>query len=465
MALTEDQHRSVYVGAYALLGLLLVAGNFVIIPVIVQMLLYTLAILYIACHQSLRMFDRNPETGEQQEVEAVSTKDAMLFPFIGSGALLTLYLVYKFVGKYWVNMLLNAYLTILGIAALGETLRPILEALSPASIREKRWKWQQSIPWPLGDKKDPPWNISFGPMHILAYVLGAGCAGGFLITKHWCLNNLYAIAFSIQAVVLISLGRFRNAFILLFGLFWYDVFWVFGTDVMVSVAMQFEAPAKLLFPVSFDPWKQSLLGLGDIVIPGIFLAMTLRFDAHNQKLQEEASGVKEEKPVPKEKKEGEDEGEKPPKVHYGVACDKSGMNPIVGKRYTKKGENYDLCEAEFNKLSPEEQAKFKCIDGSAIDPADVIQFNLHKPFPKPYYYTTQVAYTLGLLTTGGAMFFFESAQPALLYLVPFTITAFLGCAFAKGQVRPMWDYDEEKLNSEEGGEEGETEATEPKKEK
>merc|ERR1719401_2799090 len=78
---------------------------------------------------------------------------------------------------------------------------------------------------------------------------------------------------------MISLGRFVVAFILLAGLFVYDIFWVYGTEVMVSVAVQFTGPIKIIFPVSFDPWHQSILGLGDIVIPGIFLAMCLRFDA------------------------------------------------------------------------------------------------------------------------------------------------------------------------------------------
>lgn len=32
------------------------------------------------------------------------------------------------------------------------------------------------------------------------------------------------------------------------GLFFYDIFWVFFTPVMVSVAKNFDAPIKLLFP-------------------------------------------------------------------------------------------------------------------------------------------------------------------------------------------------------------------------
>jgi minor histocompatibility antigen H13 len=68
---------------------------------------------------------------------------------------------------------------------------------------------------------------------------------------------------------------------LLTGLFFYDIFWVFGTDVMVTVAKSFDAPIKLLFPKSLfvsDP-KFSMLGLGDIVLPGVFIAFLLRYDS------------------------------------------------------------------------------------------------------------------------------------------------------------------------------------------
>ena len=60
----------------------------------------------------------------------------------------------------------------------------------------------------------------------------------------------------------------------------------FGTDVMVTVAKSLDGPIKILFPRSLTPdvatgkLEMSLLGLGDIVIPGFFLALLLRFDAH-----------------------------------------------------------------------------------------------------------------------------------------------------------------------------------------
>lgn len=64
--------------------------------------------------------------------------------------------------------------------------------------------------------------------------------------------------------------------ILLSGLFFYDIFWVFGTEVMVSVAKNFDAPIKVVWPKDIigvlagtvEKTEFTMLGLGDIVIPG-----------------------------------------------------------------------------------------------------------------------------------------------------------------------------------------------------
>lgn len=62
---------------------------------------------------------------------------------------------------------------------------------------------------------------------------------------------------------------------------------------MVTVAKNLDGPIKILFPRdSLIPNPEtgkidlSLLGLGDIVIPGFFLALLLRFDAHQAKLSD-----------------------------------------------------------------------------------------------------------------------------------------------------------------------------------
>jgi len=104
----------------------------------------------------------------------------------------------------------------------------------------------------------------------------------YVSTKHWLLNNLLGLSFSIQGVAIFGLGSYKIGCILLGGLFVYDIFWVFGTDVMVTVAKSFDAPIKLLFPKSLwaAEYQFSMLGLGDIVIPGVFIALLLRYDHH-----------------------------------------------------------------------------------------------------------------------------------------------------------------------------------------
>jgi minor histocompatibility antigen H13 len=54
--------------------------------------------------------------------------------------------------------------------------------------------------------------------------------------------------------------------------------------VMITVAKSFDAPIKLIFPQDllengiFTANKFAMLGLGDIVVPGAFIALMLRYD-------------------------------------------------------------------------------------------------------------------------------------------------------------------------------------------
>ena len=73
---------------------------------------------------------------------------------------------------------------------------------------------------------------------------------------------------------------------------------------MVTVAKNLDGPIKLLFPRSLIPHAEtgkvelSLLGLGDIVIPGFFLALLLRFDAENAKMSTSKVNVSDNFPKP-----------------------------------------------------------------------------------------------------------------------------------------------------------------------
>jgi minor histocompatibility antigen H13 len=95
-----------------------------------------------------------------------------------------------------------------------------------------------------------------------------------------------AWALAMTSLGAISLGSFQTAVILLAGLFCYDIFWVFGTDVMMTVATKIEAPVKFLYtappPVEgAEPrsYPFSVLGLGDVVIPGLFVRFMSKVDS------------------------------------------------------------------------------------------------------------------------------------------------------------------------------------------
>ena len=118
---------------------------------------------------------------------------------------------------------------------------------------------------------------------MVALAVSALTGVWYFTKKHWLANNLLGMAFAINGVELLHLNKVATGCILLGGLFFYDIFWVFGTDVMVTVAKSFEAPIKLVFPQDLlenglNSTNFAMLGLGDIVIPGIFIALLLRYD-------------------------------------------------------------------------------------------------------------------------------------------------------------------------------------------
>jgi len=89
------------------------------------------------------------------------------------------------------------------------------------------------------------------------------------------------MSFSYNALTLLKLDSFATGCVVLSGLFLYDIWWVFGTEVMVKVATNLDAPIKLLWPKSMIFSTSNgftMLGLGDVVVPGIFIALALRYD-------------------------------------------------------------------------------------------------------------------------------------------------------------------------------------------
>uniref|UniRef100_A0A8C0VR41 Histocompatibility minor 13 n=1 Tax=Cyanistes caeruleus TaxID=156563 RepID=A0A8C0VR41_CYACU len=213
--------------------------------------------------------------------ETITSRDAARFPIVASCTLLGLYLFFKIFSQEYINLLLSMYFFVLGILALSHTISPMMNRFFPANFPNKQY--QLLFTQGSGESKEEIVNYEFDTKDLVCLALSSVVGVWYLLRKHWIANNLFGLAFSLNGVELLHLNNVSTGCILLGGLFIYDVFWVFGTNVMVTVAKSFEAPIKLVFPQDLlekglDADNFAMLGLGDIVIPGIFIALLLRFD-------------------------------------------------------------------------------------------------------------------------------------------------------------------------------------------
>lgn len=191
--------------------------------------------------------------------------------------LLSLYLVFKVIDKKFLTYLFAIYFSICGIFCAMSMLEYYLIDYFPGYNHSVIINKKFNINLGFTSTVLP---FKFTTMDIITFILAAPITGYYAFTRHWLLNNLFGILFSVIGIQSLNLPSFKIAFVLLWGLFFYDIFWVYGTDVMLTVAKSVDAPIKLMFPSNLGttPIKFSMLGLGDIVIPGIFVALCVRYD-------------------------------------------------------------------------------------------------------------------------------------------------------------------------------------------
>ncbi|KAI0087979.1 signal peptide peptidase-domain-containing protein [Irpex rosettiformis] len=248
--------------------------------------------IYAGAFGSLPPVKHKPKEGEvaegdeeeEEQAERLSSEDAWLFPIIGSALLLGLYLVVKYFGEEWINWALQWYFTIAGIGSGGKALISLVRwAVGP-----RVWKRYDRITIKIvkGSQGLMKWTIRTPSLYLIP--LGALPSilynfGGSQTRRSALLTDILALSFSFNALSFLTIDSFKTGSILLSGLFLYDIWWVFGTEVMVKVATTLDVPIKLLWPksMSFSTHRGfTMLGLGDIVIPGMFVALALRYDQH-----------------------------------------------------------------------------------------------------------------------------------------------------------------------------------------
>lgn len=298
----------------ALLGLL-VGGNFVLLPIHSCLICISTLIVYLGSHRSLIS---SQTSGKDSKMEYMQRKDAYMFPVMAGITLVGLFCLFKFLDKDLVNLCITVYISIVSVFVIGNECEPLIFALAlknPDPVLEiKHWYWEDVEEESEAGKKQetdsswffmlfgfsqPAW-LGGSAVHaskaqkrssttypvrqslVASLLVGVAVTAWYVYTRHWVANNLIGAALSLQAIESLSLGTFQNGACLLVFLFFYDIFFVFGTDVMVTVAKSVDAPIKLVFLKQFaQPDSDalfSMLGLGDIVLPGVFVALLLRFD-------------------------------------------------------------------------------------------------------------------------------------------------------------------------------------------
>lgn len=226
---------------------------------------------------------------------------------VGSCVLFGLFILFKVLPGWLVNLVISSYISLMGGIAVHWVLKPIANLLAPARLSDKELRMTlcPKIPFVL----DEPLILQATIPEILLWGPSLALAAWYAYTKNWVANNYMGLSFCLLGIENIALGSPRNAVILLCGLFVYDIFWVFCTPVMVAVAKNLEAPIKLLFP-RHPLWNLpavqqlsekifgaaaaaatgsktgkpmfAMLGLGDIVVPGFWVALMLRYDVQHK---------------------------------------------------------------------------------------------------------------------------------------------------------------------------------------
>ncbi|KAK9450834.1 signal peptide peptidase-domain-containing protein [Limtongia smithiae] len=152
------------------------------------------------------------------------------------------------------------------------------------------WFWIRQFGVASALSKLPPIPEDVGKFYVttaelLGFPLGLAIVVCNWYTQNWALGNILGTSFAFSSIRLLTIDSFRTGYVMLTGLFLYDIFFVFGTDIMVTVATSMTVPIKLTAPrpatASSPRGSNAMLGLGDIIVPAIFLSLCLRFDLWN----------------------------------------------------------------------------------------------------------------------------------------------------------------------------------------
>ncbi|KAM0155995.1 hypothetical protein ACHAQE_006590 [Botrytis cinerea] len=428
---------------------------------------------------SLQTSDEEDEEESRAQMEGMTPSDAIIFPLLAAVALGSLYFIIKWLDDPAIlNKILGWYFSALGIFGVGRLAKDSLDVgvgfifpnvwtrgnsifhvdqksrrqvsddgkgklvnvgvVHPLPGRLSKFRLPQRITDLLWDVRGllrtnytlnlhiktilPHQKSPIKFTSLLGLLIGIATITAYnMLNAPWYLTNLMGFGFCYGSLQLMSLTTFFTGSLVLFGLFFYDIIMVFYTPLMVTVATTLDVPIKLVFPAG-ESGRGSMLGLGDIVLPGILVALALRFDLY---------------------------------LHY-LYLQKS-TSPIVSPSTTSK----KATEISTTPNSPSQKPAYRPATGlwgerfwtSSFSPLSSSSLKTGVEgtrFPKPYFKAALVGYIIGMLVTLFVMNVWKHAQPALLYLVPGVVFSLWGTAAVRGELRVMWEFTEDGSLSDEG---------------
>ncbi|CAA2975152.1 signal peptide peptidase-like 1 [Olea europaea subsp. europaea] len=273
-------------------------------PAPVTLILTAIAVTFASATRALnygREIERNWDLSEATIM--LDRSQALMIPVMSSCSLLLMFYLFSSVSQ-----LLTAFTAVASASALYFCLSPYVSHV----------KSQFGLSDPYVSRC---FSQSFTRTQGLLLLICVALVVSWLVSGHWILNNLLGICLCIAFVSHVRLPNIKICALLLVCLFVYDIFWVFyserifGENVMVSVATQqasnpmhtvanslslpglqlitkeLELPVKIVFPRNMlgsaipgnSDFDYLMLGLGDMAIPSMLVALILFFDNRQSK--------------------------------------------------------------------------------------------------------------------------------------------------------------------------------------
>jgi len=395
------------------------------------------ATIYIGAHKSL---SRNKATSV-----GLGLKEGLIAPFYASGVLFLMYCIIKYLPDLDLKAFIEPVFAYIGCSAIIACSSPMFKQLAEGAGFDSN-KFNVTVPLPKflledddkeregeveegleasagagGGWKDQKIDLAY--TDFVAVALGVALVAIDYTGHHnvFTANNLIACAITVEILSAVGLSSFRVAALLLGGLLVYDVVWVFlspnfaGGNVMMTVATSaaFSGPGRLLFPRPLGSIGEagsfpfSLLGLGDVAIPGMLACLSLRYDASR------SAGIAARAEA------------------AGRALQTSFLSMDNPTDHEAMKASAVAAEAAYDMVADAQDAEKAAGGGTLSDLTEAVLQS------RPYFAAALSAYVFGLGLAFVANSVTHMGQPALLYIVPSMLGTVAAMAVVRGELQSV----------------------------